>query len=284
MDIPAHYKIHTGRLLVKVLFYAFMLVLVLYYFFPMIWMVYSSFKNNITIFQSPFSLPEEFSFKNWSEAWRIGRIGDYAKNSVFITSVSVTCILLFSSAAAYAFARLQFRGRQLLFGCMVVGLFIPVQSYFIAQNSIIRWMGFTDTYLGLIFPYIAMELPLATYILQVYFSSIPAEVEESAIIDGANRWAIYRRIMLPMVGPGMATAGVFTVISVWNEFLLAMLYIQNPDLKTLTVGMFAFSGQYKTNYAQLFSGLSIITIPMIAVYFLFNKRIVAGMVEGAVKG
>jgi len=145
-------------------------------------------------------------------------------------------------------------------------------------------MGFTDTYLGLIFPYIAMELPLATYILQVYFSSIPAEVEESAIIDGANRWAIYRRIMLPMVGPGMATAGVFTVISVWNEFLLAMLYIQNPDLKTLTVGMFAFSGQYKTDYAQLFSGLSIITIPMIAVYFLFNKRIVAGMVEGAVKG
>jgi len=284
MGNSIYHKTQIRRRLAKVLFYTFMLVLVLYYFFPMIWMVYSSFKNNITIFQSPFALPQELSFDNLRDAWRIGRIGDYAKNSIFITSVTTTCILLFSSAAAYAFARMRFRGRQLLFGCMVVGLFIPIQSYFIAQNSIVKWIGFTDTYLSLIFPYIAMGIPLATYILQVYFASLPAEVEESAIIDGANRWVVYQRIMLPMVGPGMAAAGVFTVISVWNEFLLAMLYIQNPDLKTLTVGMYAFSGQYKTNYALLFSGLSAITVPMLVVYFLFNKHIVTGMVEGAVKG
>ncbi len=274
----------TVRAVTAILFYILMLALVVFYFYPMVWMTFSGFKTNMTIFQQPFALPESISFQNWAEAWRIGRIGRYSLNSVIVTATSVFFVLFFSSLAAYAFGRLRFRGRGLLQACLLLGLFIPIQSYFIAQNTIIGFLGISDTYFALILPYVAMGMPLAVYLLAIYFSSLPKEVEESALMDGAGRFTIYARIMLPMVTPGLATAGVFTAVNTWNEFLLALLYIQDPNLKTLTVGMYAFSGQHATNYALLFAGLSMITLPMILVYFIFNKSIVAGLVEGAVKG
>lgn len=265
-------------------FYFIMILISIYCFFPMIWMIYSSFKDNMSIFKTPFALPEMLSFHNWQEAWRIGKISIYAGNSLFVTSISAVSVLLFSSMAAYAFSRIPFKGKNTMLSLLVFGLFIPVQSYFIAQNSIINFLDLGDSFFSLILPYIAMGLSLAIYILKEYFSAIPAEVEESAMIDGASRYRIFFSIMLPMVAPGIATAGVFTTLSAWNEFLLALLYIQDPMMKTLTVGMYAFSGQHSTDYAMLFSGLSIITIPMLIVYFLFNKVIVSGMIEGAVKG
>jgi raffinose/stachyose/melibiose transport system permease protein len=264
--------------------YLFLLLLTVIYFYPMVWMVISGFKSNMLIFQQPFALPETVSFRNWTEAWRIGRISRYTFNSVTVTTVTVFFVLFFSSLAAYAFARIKFRFQKLLQTCLIVGLFIPIHSYFIAQNTIIRFFNISDTYLSLILPYIAMGMPLAVYLLIIYFRSIPKEIEESAVMDGAGQLTIYFRIMLPIVTPGFATVGIFTALATWNEFLLALLYIQDPNLKTLTVGMLGFSGRHATNYALLCAGLSIVTIPMIAVYFLFNKKITAGLIEGAVKG
>lgn len=265
-------------------FYFVMISISIYCFFPMIWMIYSSFKSNMSIFKSPLALPENFSFNNWTEAWRIGKINVYAGNSLFVTTISTVAVLLFASMAAYAFSRISFKGKGTLKTLFVIGLFLPIQSYFIAQNTIIKFLNLGDSFFCLILPYIAMGVPLAIYILREYFLAIPAEIEESAMIDGAGHMRIFCVIMLPMVAPGLATAGVFTTLSVWNEFLLALLYIQDPNMKTLTVGMYAFSGQHSTDYALLFAGLSIITIPMLLVYFMFNKFIVSGMIEGAIKG
>lgn len=268
----------------KILFYLLMIVLVIYYFFPMVWMVCSSFKTNQEIFMFPFNLPEIFKFSNWREAWRIGKIGTYAKNSLIITTTTIFFVLTFASMSSFAFSRLKFRFNKILMGIFVLGLFTPVQSYFIAQNNIIKFLNFSDTRMALILPYIAMGLPLATFMLKNYFDAIPKAIEESAIIDGANTFQIYSKIMFPMIMPGLATVGIFTTLSAWNEFLLALLYIQSDKLKTLTVGMYAFSGLHTTDYALLFAGLSIVTIPMIIIYFIFNKKIIAGLTEGSVKG
>ncbi|HHT64932.1 MAG: carbohydrate ABC transporter permease [Caldicoprobacterales bacterium] len=274
----------TKKPLAAIVYYLVMIIISAYCFFPMIWMVYSSFKTNLSIFKYPLALPESVSFTNWKEAWRIGKISVYAGNSLFITATTTAALLLFSAMAAYAFSRISFKGKGVLVSLFVLGLFLPIQSYFIAQNAIINFLHLGDSFFCLILPYIAMGVSLAIYILREYFSAIPTEMDESARIDGAGHAQIFWAVMLPMVTPGLATAGVFTTLSVWNEFLLALLYIQNPDMKTLTVGMYAFSGQHSTDYAMLFAGLSMITIPMILVYFMFNKVIVSGIIEGAVKG
>lgn len=255
----------------------------LVYVFPLVWMVWSSFKSNSEIFTNPFSLPTSIDFSEWARAWQVGGIGRYALNSVIVTTASVTGILLTSSAAAFAFARFQFRGRNALLATLALGLFLPVQSYFIAQATMFRSMGISDTRWALIIPYIAMGIPLATYLLTVFLRALPAEVFEAARVDGASDLRMYSMIAMPLLRPGLATVAIFSTLNVWNEFLLALLYIQDNSLKTIPTGLLAFSSRYVTDYGLLFSALSIVTLPMIVIYIVFNRHITAGITAGSMK-
>lgn len=253
------------------------------FFFPMVWMVLSSFKSNADIFSSPLSLPTSIDLSRWSEAWQVGNIGRYALNSVIVTTASVLAILSIGSAAAFAFSRYRFPGRQLLMGLLSLGLLLPLQSYFIAQASLFRDLEIIDTRWALIIPYTAMGLPLAVYLLKVYFDALPDELFEAARMDGAGDVRMFLLIALPLLRPGLATVAIFSALSCWNEFLLALLYIQDDALKTIPTGLLAFSSRYVTDYALLFSALSIITIPMIVIYVVFNRHIVEGLTAGSLK-
>ncbi|MFI9596326.1 carbohydrate ABC transporter permease [Nonomuraea sp. NPDC052265] len=253
------------------------------FFLPLLWMVASSFKSNAQIFADPFALPEALDFGRWAEAWEVGGIGGYALNSVIVTSVSVLLILALSSAAAFAFSRFEFRGRGLLMGLLALGLLLPLQSYFIAQSTMFTELALSDTRWALIIPYTAMGLPLATYLIKVYLDALPRELFEAAHIDGASDLRVYLLIALPLLRPGLATVAVFSALSCWNEFLLALLYIQDDSLKTIPTGLLAFSSRYVTDYGLLFSALSIITLPMIAVYVVFNRQVVSGITAGSLK-
>lgn len=253
------------------------------FFFPMVWMVLSSFKSNADIFSSPLALPTSIDLSHWSDAWEIGNLGRYALNSVIVTSISVVAILTLGSAAAFAFSRYRFPGRRLLMGVLVLGLLLPLQSYFIAQASLFKDLSIIDTRWALIIPYTAMGLPLAVYLLTVYFDALPDELFEAARMDGAGDARIFVYIALPLLRPGLATVGIFSALACWNEFLLALLYIQDDALKTIPTGLLAFSSRYVTDYSMLFSALSIITIPMIVVYVAFNRHIVEGLTAGSLK-
>ncbi|GGS84310.1 carbohydrate ABC transporter permease [Nonomuraea spiralis] len=253
------------------------------FFLPLLWMVASSFKSNAQIFADPFALPATLDFGRWAEAWEVGGIGGYALNSVIVTSVSVLLILALSSAAAFAFSRYEFRGRGLLMGLLALGLLLPLQSYFIAQSTMFTELALSDTRWALIIPYVAMGLPLATYLIKVYLDALPRELFEAAHIDGASDLRVYLLIALPLLRPGLATVAVFSALSCWNEFLLALLYIQDDSLKTIPTGLLAFSSRYVTDYGLLFSALSIITLPMIAVYVVFNRQVVSGITAGSLK-
>jgi raffinose/stachyose/melibiose transport system permease protein len=257
--------------------------LALVFFFPLIWMVLSSFKDNASIFASPFALPEAIDFSSWAEAWEVGNLGAYALNSAITTAASVTLILLFGSAAAFAFSRYRFRGRTLLMSLVALGLLLPLQSYFIAQSTMFGQLGITDTRLALIIPYTAMGLSLAIYLLKVYLDALPEELFEAARIDGASDMRVFSSLAMPLLRPGLATVAIFSALAAWNEFLLALLYIQDDALKTIPTGLLAFSTRYVTDYALLFSALSIVTIPMIVIYVVFNRQIVEGVTAGSVK-
>lgn len=272
-----------GRRVARWLTGAALAALATVFFFPMVWMVLSSFKTDRAIFSSPFALPESFDLANWAEAWEIGKLGQYALNSAIVTGSSVSLILLIGSAAAFAFSRYRFRGRGLAMGLFALGLLLPLQSYFIAQSNLFTQLAITDTRWALIIPYTAMGLPLAVYLLKVYLDALPEELFEAARIDGAGDGRIFRQLALPLLRPGLATVAIFSALAAWNEFLLALLYIQDDDLKTIPTGLLAFSSRYQTDYSLLFSALSMVTIPMIVIYVVFNRHIVGGITAGSVK-
>ncbi len=260
-----------------------LLALATLFFFPMIWMVMSSFKSNADIFRAPFALPRSVDVGRWVEAWEVGGIGRYALNSAIVTGVSVTAILLLGAGAAFAFSRYRFAGRSAFMSLMALGLLLPLQSYFIAQSNLFTQLAITDTRLALILPYTAMGLPLAVYLLKVYLDALPEELFDAARIDGAGDLSLFRSLAMPLLRPGLATVAIFSALSAWNEFLLALLYIQDDALKTIPTGLLAFSSRYTTDYSLLFSALSIITLPMIVIYVVFNRQIVEGITAGSVK-
>lgn len=260
-----------------------LVLLAVVFFFPMVWMVLSSFKSNSEIFRAPFALPTAIDFGRWAEAWEVGHLGSYALNSAIVTGASVAIILICGSAAAFAFSRYRFRGRGLLMAVFALGLLLPLQSYFIAQSQLFTQLAITDTRLALIIPYAAMGMSLAVYLLKVYIDALPRELFEAARIDGAGDARLFWTLTLPLLRPGLATVAIFSALAAWNEFLLALLYIQDDALKTIPTGLLAFSSRYVTDYALLFSALSIVTIPMIVIYVVFNRHIVEGITAGSIK-
>jgi raffinose/stachyose/melibiose transport system permease protein len=258
-------------------------LLALVFFFPMIWMVLSSFKTNRAIFRTPFDLPTSIDLGKWVKAFEVGQIGQYAVNSAIVTAASVALILGLGAAAAFAFSRYQFRGRSAFLSLFALGLLLPLQSYFIAQSRLFTDLAITDTRQALIIPYTAMGLPLAIYLLKLYLDALPEELWDAARIDGAGDFRVFRSLAMPLLRPGLATVAIFSALSAWNEFLLALLYIQDDTLKTIPTGLLAFSTRYVTDYSLLFSALSIVTLPMIAVYVAFNRHIVEGITAGSVK-
>jgi raffinose/stachyose/melibiose transport system permease protein len=258
-------------------------LLAIVFFFPMAWMVLSSFKTNAQIFRAPFALPSEIDFGRWAEAWEVGHLGQYALNSAMVTAASVFLILVLGAGAAFAFSRYRFRGRRLLMGLFALGLLLPLQSYFIAQSQLFNQLAITDTRLALIIPYAAMGLSLAVYLLKVYLDALPDELFDAARIDGASDIGVFWNLALPLLRPGLATVAIFSALAAWNEFLLALLYIQDDALKTIPTGLLSFSSRYVTDYTLLFSALSIVTLPMIVIYVAFNRQIVEGITAGSVK-
>ena len=264
-------------------FHIGMIMYSMIYFVPLLWMALSALKSNQEIAENPLGMPSSWDFNVFVEAFTAGNLGKYALNSVIVTGTCTSAVLIFGSMAAFAFSRLQFKFSNQILGLITLGLILPIQSYFIAQNALFDSLGIKDTRLALILPYTAMGLPLAIWLFRAYIQNLPKEIFEAARVDGAGDLRVYQTILLPMLKPGLATVAVFTALSAWNEFLLALVYIQNDDLKTIPTGLLAFSTRYSTNYHLLFAALTIVTIPMIIVYIIFNRKVIEGLTEGAVK-
>lgn len=250
---------------------------------PLIWMALSAFKGNDEIFNEPFAMPRDYDIKVFFNAWSAGGLSKYFLNSALITGISTTVVILTASLAAFAFSRFAFKGNKHLLMVFIVGLLLPIQSYFISQNKIFDYLHLKDQRLTLVIPYVGLGIPLATWLFKAYLDSLPKELFEATRVDGGSDFAMYRYVAAPLLKPGIATVVVFTALGTWNEFLLAMIYIQDEDYKTIPIGLLTFSSRYSTDYQMLFAALTVITIPMIIMYIAFNRQIVAGLTEGSLK-
>ncbi|MFH1738120.1 MAG: carbohydrate ABC transporter permease [bacterium] len=268
--------------------YVFLAAVTLAMFLPLVWMVYSSCKaSSYEILADPWGLPQNWDFSRiagqYVFAWTKGHLGIYVWNSVAVTIGTLVVVLLVSSMAAYAFARLEFRWREPLFYLLLIGLIIPVEAFLIPLFIELRELGLLDTRRSLILAYSGTALPLSIYILRAFMVNLPRDLDESAILDGCTSWGVFGRIILPLVRPALATVGIFTALGAWNEFLMALIFIETDGLKTLPLGLLAFYGYHRVEYHLLLCGLTITTIPMIVIYFLFQRQIVEGLTAGALK-
>ena len=252
--------------------------------FPLIWMMASSLKEQHEVFNNTSLLPQAWKFVNYVKAWEVGSFGIYFFNSVFYTAVTLVLVLFLASMAAFVFARYRFMGRNLLYLLFIGSLMIPIPGAFIPLYVLLIKLGLADTRLGLILPYTNAGLALAIFILKTFFENVPKEIEEAAIIDGCNKFDMYWRIFLPLAKPAMATVAIFTVLNVWNEFILALIVITNRNLMPIQRGIMVFQGEHLTNYPLLMAGLTIATIPLLIIYFFLSKYILKGITAGAVKG
>lgn len=251
--------------------------------FPLLWLLVSAMKSTPEILARPFALPARISFRNYVDAWVIGRFDDHFLSSAVVSVCSVGGLLLLGSMAGFSFARFRMPGASLLFTVFMVALILPVESIVFPLKDLTEALGIGDRWPALICPYIALEMPLAIYVFRSFFASIPRELEESARLDGCNLWQMYWRVFLPMAAQATGVVGILVFLAVWNEFLLANFLITDERFQTLPA---AFNNFYARNTRELnliFAGLGIYITPAIVVYLAFSKAITRSL-AGAVKG
>lgn len=251
--------------------------------YPLIWLALSGLKSNSDFFLNTWTLPKEWLWSNYKAAWDAG-VGKYFFNSIFVTLVSVLLILLIGSMAAYGLSRFQFKGQNVLLILILSGLMLAPQVSLIPLYKLLQFLGLYNTYGALILPYVSFQLPFAIFLMRSYFLSIPRELEESAIIDGCNTWKVFWHIILPMGKPIIASAALLTGMFVWNEFMFALVFIEDSSLRTIPVGLMNLRSQLNTNFGVQLAGLAISALPMIIAYIIFQKQFVRGITAGGVKG
>ena len=260
------------------------LVVALVASYPILWTVLSSFKgSNEAIFGHPFALPQRISWENYQRALSEGRMGGFFINSLWVTGLTAWFTVVFGAWAGFALSKDRFPFRRLWLALFFIGMVLPVQSFLIPLIDLLQVLGIHDSLWALILPYTALNLPVAVLLLAAFFRAVPAEIEEAARLDGVSTARFYSSILLPVARPAIGTLIVISCLNTWNEFLMALLLIVSPDMKTLPVGMIAFEQAHNTDYPALLAGLSLISIPTLLAYALFHKHIMRGVTAGAVK-
>lgn len=254
--------------------------------FPLVWVLITSFKTGRELFTSTWALPQQIQWENYVRAWQKMQVGTYMFNSVFVTTVSLVLTMLLGSMVAYVLARFTFRGNRTIYFYFIAGWIIPGMLTFIPAWFLHRSLGMIDTRWGLIIQYTAGNLPFTVFFLQAFFKTLPKEVEEAAIVDGASLYQVFFQIMLPLARSGLLTIGVFNFLGLWNEYFWALITISRNELKTLPLGMANVlqQAQYETDWGAMFAGFVIMLVPTFVVYAIFQSRLTEGITVGAVKG
>ncbi|RCX18686.1 carbohydrate ABC transporter membrane protein 2 (CUT1 family) [Fontibacillus phaseoli] len=252
---------------------------------PLVWLLFFSLKNNQEVFNlPPLALPKHPKWENYQNVWSQGNIERYFLNSVWITIIAVVLTILLASFVTYAITRMRWKLRPLVLGLFMTGMMIPVHSTLIPLFNLFQKVGLTDSQLSIILSYTAFNLPITIMILLGFYYALPREVEEAAIMDGCTVNRMFFRIVLPMTLSVIVTAAIINMIYNWNEFIFVNTFISSDNLKTLTVGVQNFVGQYTTDWGAIGATLMISILPILIVFLLLSNKIVEGIAAGSVKG
>ncbi|WP_219836134.1 carbohydrate ABC transporter permease [Paenibacillus sp. R14(2021)] len=253
--------------------------------FPLVWLTNFSLVESSEFFSEKVLVwPDSIKWDNYINAWVDGNFLHYLWNSVLVSAVTIVLTVVISISMAYAFTRMTWRWRPFFYAVILLGIMIPIHATLLPNFTIFKMLGLTNSYWGLILPYTSVSVPFSTFILTGFMRSIPIEIEESGVMDGASIYRIVFQIILPLTMPAVVTVTVTTFLTCWNEFIMAYTFISDEAFKTLPFSVMNFAGQYSSDYGSQFAVMVLTSIPAIVIYALFNEKITKGVMAGAVKG
>ena len=251
---------------------------------PLVTSVLNGFKTNADLMLHPFGWPRSWQLTNYSSVLTSPAFWRQLLNSTIVMLATAIGVVVLASMAAFVFARMRFRGRELLFNFFTLGLLFPIAVAILPLYITLRQAGLVDTLWGIILPQIAFGLPGNILILRGFFATVPRELDEAAAIDGCTPIGFFVRVLLPLMRPALAAVVVLTMVASWNNFFLPLLVLNTEQLYTLPLGIMQFQGQFGTDWSRVLAFVSLSLVPTIGFYLLAERQIITGLTAGAVKG
>jgi multiple sugar transport system permease protein len=261
------------------------LIVVFNGFFPAVWILFTSLKTETELVQKPNTWwPENPMLGNYVRAFADQPLLTYIKNSVIVASGATVLSLLVAAFAAYAIARLNLKRRELILTCIVASSMFPLVTLLVPIFETMRALGWLNTYMALILPYVVLNLPVCTLVLVSFFQGIPRDLENAAMIDGCTRMGALWHVVVPLAAPGVFTAGILAFVNAWDEFLLALSLNSSPDVRTLPVGITLYQGEFTFPWPIISAALIVAIVPVAILIAIFQERVVGGLTQGGLKG
>lgn len=276
---PKKRRVTPGRAALQII----LLLMVAVSIAPILVAVSTSLKSSTELALNPLGLPQNWRFENYVTAWNEAHIGQYLLNSVLVSVPTLILVLAVASAAAYAFAMLRFPGRNLLFGVVLIGLMMPAIGIVTALSVEQQSLGLHNTRLGLILAEAAITIPLAMFIMRSSFRDLPSELREAALIDGGNEFTVFSRVMLPLARPAMMAVVVLTFLTVWNDYLLPLVLINDEGLRTIPLGLAYLKSTYVSNVVLIAASTILSALPSIGIYMILQRQFIEGIAQGSIK-
>ncbi|WP_438449304.1 carbohydrate ABC transporter permease [Gorillibacterium sp. sgz5001074] len=253
--------------------------------YPLLWVLNSSFKSNKEIISNPWGLPQKWSFRNYTDAWKSAKIGTYFFNSFYVSMVASIITIILASAAAYAIVRMNVRyAGRIASGLLMAALLVPGGTLILPLFILLRDLHLYNSHWALIFPYVTFGLPLTVFLVGSFMRAMPRELEEAGIVDGLGAFGLFWRVVLPLIVPALVTVFILNYLANWNEFVMAYMFLSKEKLRTLPTGMVAFMNQFNMNYGGLAAAIMYSVLPVMAVYVVLQEKIIDGVTAGSVKG
>ncbi|NTE89073.1 carbohydrate ABC transporter permease [Agrobacterium rubi] len=275
----------ASSLIKNAAFYALVAIIVIVAVFPFYYAILTSFKTGTALFEINY-LPTNISFSNYSDVLCNDSFLRNLGNSLLVATCVVALSLFLAVTAAYALARVRFRGRSLLLLTILSVSMFPQIAVLAGLFELIRWAGVFNTPLALIFSYMIFTLPFTVWVLTTFMRDLPVEIEEAAIVDGASPWVIITQVFLPLMWPALVTTGLLAFIAAWNEFLFALTFTSSNEQRTVPVAIALLSGssQFEIPWGTIMAASVIVTVPLVILVLIFQRRIISGLTAGGVKG
>jgi raffinose/stachyose/melibiose transport system permease protein len=270
----------TGRI-AQYLILTFVALLILA---PIVLAFVGGLKTNAQLLAHPFALPRPFMWSNYSNVLTGSNFWRQVGNSTLVMVATTLLVLALASTSAFAFSRLNFRGREAIFTYFTLGLLFPTTVAILPLYILIRQLGLVDTMWGIILPQVAFQLPISVLILRNFFIAIPTELEDAAAVDGASTFEFFWRILLPLSRPGLSAVAVLTMVLSWNNYFLPLVVLNSEKNYTLPLGVMQYQGQFSSDWGAILAFLTLAMIPAIVFYLFAERQIIAGLTAGAVKG
>lgn len=273
------------RALGNIGFYLLVAAIIVYTVFPFYYAILSSLKTGAALFTVDY-LPRAPAWENYVAVFREQPFGLNILNSVFVAVLTVAVSLFLAVTASYALGRIRFRGRvPLLLTILGVSMF-PQVAVLSGMFELIRWLGLYNDLLGLVLSYMIFTLPFTVWVLTTFMRALPTELEEAAVIEGATPWIVLTRVFMPLLWPALATTGLLAFIAAWNEFLFALTFTLTNEMRTVPVAIALITGasQYELPWGHIMAASVIVTVPLVVLVLIFQRKIVSGLTAGALKG